>query len=78
MKKWFVTWKRPEYREWAIKTEGGYLLVIIRKEKEKYLTVKAELIMRDKGLPDFKVLEEQYFFTKKDSMEKIQQWKKFN
>jgi len=30
MKKWFVTWDRPEYKEWAKKTRDGYFLVIIR------------------------------------------------
>lgn len=78
MSKWFVTWNRPEYKEWASKNKNGYLLVIIRKEKNRYLTVKAELIMKDKGLPDFKVLEEKYCFSKKDSIRKIQEWKKFN
>ncbi len=76
MKKWFRTWNRPEYKEWASKIKAGYLLVIIRKEEKRYLTVKAELIMKDKGLPDFKVLEEQYFSSRKAALEKIKQWKK--
>lgn len=53
MKKWFTTWNRPEYKEWASKIQNGYLLVIIRKERDHYLTVKAELIMRDKRPPRF-------------------------
>ena len=76
MKKWFRTWNRPEYKEWASKIKAGYLLVIIRKEEKRYLTVKAELIMKDKGLPGFKVLEEQYFSSKKAALSKIRQWKK--
>lgn len=75
MKNWFQTWNRPEYKEWASKIKSGYLLVIIRKEKNRYLTVKAELIMKDKGLPDFKVLEEVYFLSKKEAINKIQQWR---
>ena len=78
MSKWFVTWNRSEYKEWASKIENGYLLVIIRKEKDRYLTVKAELIMKGKGLPDFKVLKEHYFPTKRDVIKKIREWKKFN
>ncbi|MEK7185777.1 MAG: hypothetical protein AAB675_00225 [Patescibacteria group bacterium] len=75
MKKWFQTWNRPEYQEWAIKVSNGYLLVVIRKEKTKYLCVKAELIMKSKGLPDFKVLEEEYFKTKREALKQIQEWK---
>jgi len=78
MRKWFVTWNRPEYKEWASEIQSGYLLVIIRKEKNRYLTVKAEVIMKDKGLPDFKILEEHYFSIKRDSARKIREWKKFN
>lgn len=76
MRKWFRTWNRSEYKEWASEIEGGYLLVIIRKEDTRYLTVKAELIMKDKGLPDFKVLEEKYFRSNKEALNNILQWKK--
>ena len=48
MKKWFVTWDGPEYKEWAIPISKGYLLVVLRKEKTKLLCVKAELIMGKK------------------------------
>lgn len=75
MKGWFQTWDRPEYQEWAIKISKGYLLVVIRKEKIKYLCVKAELIMKGKGLPDFKVLQEEYLKTKREALKQIQEWK---
>lgn len=59
MKDWFVTWDRSEYKEWAKKTKGGYFLVIIRKEPKNFLCVRARLIMGEKGLPGFEVIEEQ-------------------
>lgn len=75
MKKWFVTWGMPEYKEWATPIKEGYLLVIIRKEKDKYLCVKAKLIMGEKDLPCFQVLEEHYFSTSQQATKQIQQWK---
>ena len=75
MKKWFRTWDRPEYKEWASKISGGYLLVIVRKEKDKYLCVKAKLLMGEKGLPGLEVLEENYFQTKQKAEEQIKNWK---
>jgi len=76
MKKWFVTWNRPEYKEWAKEIKGGYSLVVIRKEPERYLCVKAELIMGAKGLPDFKVIEELHFSVQQKAQKQIQDWKK--
>ena len=75
MKTRFQTWNRPEYQEWATKTAKDYILLIIRKEKIRYLCVKAELIMKEEGLPDFKVLEEAYFKTKGEAEKQVQEWK---
>lgn len=74
MTKWFVTWNRPEYKERAIKSAKGYLLVIVRKEKTKYLCVKAELIMKGKGLPGFNVLEETSYKSLRKANEQINEW----
>jgi len=76
MKKWFVTWDGPEYKEWAIPISKGYLLVVLRKEKTKLLCVKAELIMGKKGLPAFKVLEEKYFNSKPKASKQVKDWKR--
>lgn len=73
--KWFVTWNRAEYKEWAAKVSTGYLLLIIRKEKTRYLCVKADLVMGDEGLPDFKVIEQTYFRTKKEASSQLENWK---
>lgn len=75
VKKWFITWNRPEYKEWATKTSGGYLLLIIRQEQKRFLCVKAELIMGEKGLPDFKVIEEHYYPIKQKATEQINDWR---
>ena len=77
MKKWFVTWSRLEYKEWAIKSKNGYLLVIVRKEKTKYLCVKAELLIGEKGLPGFNVLEEARYAFLEKANEQIREWMKF-
>lgn len=76
MRSWFKTWDRPEYKEWAIEIPNGYLLVIIRKEPKRYLCVKAELLMKEKGLPDFRVIEEHYFPIEQEAKKQIQDWKK--
>ena len=76
MGKWFVTWNRPEYKEWAKEIPEGYLLLVVRKEPDNFLCVKAELIMKKKGLPDFKVLEENNFPSQQKSDKQIQDWKK--
>ena len=76
MKKWFVTWDRKEYKEWATPTRGGYLLVILRKEKGGYLCVKANLRMGEKGLPGFSVLKEIYFPPKNEALKQISTWQK--
>lgn len=76
MKKWFVTWDRQEYKEWAAPISKGYLLVVLRKEKTKFLCVKAKLIMGKKGLPAFSVLEEKYYLTNSKASKQITGWKK--
>jgi len=75
MKKWFVTWNRPEYKEWATPILKGYLLVVLRKEKTKFLCVKAELIMGEKGLPAFNILEERYYSSKQKASKQIREWR---
>lgn len=71
---WFQTWKRPEYEEWAMPIKEGYLLHIIRREKEKYLCVKAKLIMNEAGLPGFEVIQEYRFATRKEALKQIEKW----
>ncbi|MBI4089385.1 MAG: hypothetical protein HY424_01600 [Candidatus Levybacteria bacterium] len=73
--KWFKTWNRPEYKEWASKIPQGYFLIIIRKEKDKYLCVSAELIVGERGLPRFKVVKEHYFGNEKEAQKQIKNWK---
>lgn len=75
MKKWFVTWDREEYKEWATPTSKGYILVVLRKEKTRFLCVKAELIMGEKGLPAFKVVNEKYYSSKPKASKQIREWK---
>lgn len=65
-----------EYKEWAVKSANGYLLVILRKEKTKHLCAKAELIMGDKGLPGFNVLEEIKYASLRKASEQIKKWMK--
>ena len=70
-----MTWDRAEYKEWAIPIKEGFLLVIIRKERDGYLCVKAKLIMGEKGLPAFVVLGEKYFPTSRQAIKQIDKWK---
>lgn len=74
MKKWFTTWDRPEYKEWATPISKGYLLVVLRKEKTRFLCVKAELIMGEKGLPAFNVLEQKYYSAKPKALKQVKDW----
>ena len=74
---WFVTWDRPEYREWASIIKGGYQLIILRMENNgRLLCVKAKLNVKSKGLPEFVTEEEKYVSTKKDSQKIISEWKR--
>lgn len=72
---WFKVWDRPEYQEWAKPISEGYELHIIRKEPDNYLVVKAKLIMGEKGLPGFEVVEQTNVSTKDDALKQIELWK---
>ena len=76
MKKWFVTWDRSEYKEWAKPDSKGYILLVQRREKDKFLCVKAKLIMGEEGLPDFKVIDEKYFPIESKASKQIKDWMK--
>jgi hypothetical protein len=76
MTKWFKTWNRPEYKEWATPSKEGYILLVINKEEKRYLCVKALLIMKSVGLPEFKTLTEVYFSKKSQAEKQILDWKK--
>jgi len=76
MPKWFKTWGRPEYQEWATPSKEGYTLLVINKEKDRYLCVKALLIMKSVGLPEFKTVKEIYFAKKSQALKQILAWKK--
>ena len=71
---WFITWNRPEYKEWAQKKNYGYLLTIIRKQIKNFLVVKAKLIFKAKGLPQFMTLESLIVKTNKKALEIIKEW----
>lgn len=75
MERWFQTWDRPEYLEWAKAIQEGYLLHIIRKENQNYLVVQAKLIMADSGLPGFEVITQIIHPLKKDAFRQIELWK---
>mgnify|MGYP001573433148 CR=1 FL=1 len=72
--KWFVTWNRAEYKEWAKPITRGYRLVILRIEKTRFFCVKAELAMGEKGLPAFKVLKEKYYSSKPQASKQVKDW----
>ena len=74
-KEWFQTWDRVEYQEWAIEIPEGYLLHIIRNEKDEYLVVQAKLIMGSKGLPGFEVIEQRIVSDKQAASDVLQLWK---
>lgn len=74
-KEWFQTWDREEYQEWASEIPEGYLLHIIREEKDDYLVVKAKLIMGSKGLPGFEVIEQQIVSDRQTANDCIQFWR---
>jgi len=72
---WFQTWNRPEYQEWAAEIPEGYLLHIIRKEKEEWLVVQAKLIMGEKGLPVFEVIEQRVVSSEELAFNCMNSWK---
>lgn len=71
---WFLTWDRPEYQEWAKEIPEGYLLHIIRKEPDNFLVVQAKLLMGEKGLPGFEVIEQRNAATEEVANRIIQDW----
>lgn len=73
-KEWFQTWDREEYQEWAIEIPEGYLLHIIRDEKDGYLVVQAKLVMGSKGLPGFEVIEQRIVSDKQAASGVLQFW----
>lgn len=75
MTKWFCTWQVPEYLEWAKKINNGYLLVIARREKNRWFLAQAKLIFAAKGLPEFKTIKQQYAKTKKQAFLTLKKWK---
>lgn len=75
MRRWFPTWTKPEYREWASKVPTGYLLLVIRQEKHSYLCAKAKLLMSDQGLPNFQLVEQRRFPDRKKALEQIRLWR---
>lgn len=76
MNKWFQTWNRPEYIEWALPQKYGYLLIIARKQTSDWLLAKAKLIFKKSGLPDVELLETETISIKKKVKDKLNEWKK--
>lgn len=72
---WFLTWDRPEYREWAMEIPEGYLLVIIRKEKGAFLCARAKLLMEEQGLPDFVLADQTRVSSEEEALKQIDSWK---
>lgn len=75
MAKSFITWNRPEYKEWAIKKSYGYLLTVIRKQPKDFLVVKAKLIFKAKDLPQFVTLKSLTVETEKEAKAILKKWK---
>ena len=76
MSRWFVTWNRAEYKEWAIPKPYGYLLLILRRQAKNFLVAKAKLVVGKSGFPGFKPLKTELLATKTSAMALINQWKK--
>lgn len=71
---WFVTWNRPEYKEWAQKKNYGYLLTVIRKQPQDFLAVKAKLILKAKNLPEFVIIKSVIVKTEKEAIALVKKW----
>jgi hypothetical protein len=72
---WFVTWDRPEYREWARADGGGYRLVILCVEADgTHLCVQARLNRLAKGMPQFVTEREERFPTMQRAQAAIDGW----
>jgi len=78
MKKWFQTWDRPEYIEWALPQKYGYLLIMARKQTSDWLLAKAKLIFKTRGLPDVELLETEIVSTGKEALGRLKDWKKLS
>lgn len=76
MNKWFQTWDRPEYIEWALPQKNGYLLIIARKQTSDWLLAKAKLIFKKDGLPDVELLITEEVSNEKIAMDKLDEWKR--
>ena len=77
MSKWFRTWNRPEYIEWALPQKYGYLLIIARKQTSNWLLAKAKLIFKKSGLPGVELLETETVSNEKKAIGKLSEWKTF-
>lgn len=75
MSEWFQTWNRPEYIEWAKPMDGGYLLIIARKQISDWLVARANLIFKDSGFPEFQVLEQGTVATQEEAQMRLNSWK---
>ncbi|MEK7533986.1 MAG: hypothetical protein AAB600_01480 [Patescibacteria group bacterium] len=75
MNKWFVTWNRPNYFEWAKANKNGYRLLVIHPESDgRYLAVDAQLEMLPQGLPKFTVTEQKYIGDLKSAKQQVAEW----
>jgi hypothetical protein len=64
-----------EYKEWARRVRGGYVLLIVRRTPALMLCAKATLSMAGRGLPDFKLIEQHEFRDTRDATRQIRAWK---
>lgn len=71
---WFITWNRPEYKEWVQKKNYGYLLTVIRKQPQDFLVVKAKLIFKAKDLPVFETIKSVIVNTEKEAIALVKKW----
>ena len=76
MNKWFQTWDRSEYIEWALPQKYGYLLIIVKKQTSDWLLAKAKLIFKKDGLPDVELLITEEVASEKIAKIKLEKWKK--
>ncbi|MGH7459299.1 MAG: hypothetical protein ACREKN_09525 [Longimicrobiaceae bacterium] len=72
--KWFQTWDRPEYLEWAAETPEGYALVILREEPDGYFCARAELTMGERGLPEVEPVEEKRVSSREEAEKLAGEW----
>lgn len=75
MNDWFQTWNRAEYIEWAKPINGGYQLIIARKQVNDWLVARANLTFRDTGFPEFQVIEQGNVLSQEEALAKLNSWK---